>query len=95
MSGNYYLTSKKLETMTEKTAREFLKEKGYFMDNLWQIDDVHAKLESMGYEPCDDKVAHHILKQTFRNEATIEQIWLSMEYAIEDAVEMKFNITKN
>jgi len=74
--------------------REILKANGFFTDNLWHIDDVHTQLESMGYEPCDDKVAHHILKQTFRNEATIEQIWLSMQYAIESAVEMKFNITK-
>jgi len=79
---------------SEAIERTNLRNRGYYMDNLWHIHDVQGKLEAMGYKPCEKKIAHHILKKTFNNEATIDQIWLSMEYAIEDAVEMKFNITK-
>jgi frataxin-like iron-binding protein CyaY len=52
-----------------------LKSKGYYTDNLWQIDDVKGKFE------CDDDEAQEVLDNAFNNEATYDQIWLSIEYA--------------
>ena len=53
-------------------AKKVLKESGYFVDNLWHIDDVKSKFK------CDDDVAQEILNQALTNEATMEQIWFSI-----------------
>jgi hypothetical protein len=53
-------------------AKKVLKENGYFVDNLWHIDDVKSKFK------CDDDVAQEILNQALTNEATMEQIWFSI-----------------
>ena len=58
-------------------ARETLKEFGYYVDNLWHIDDVKSKKE------CSDDEAYDILDNALQNEATYEQIWMSIDYAID------------
>lgn len=59
-------------------ARQVLKENGYYVDNLWHIDDVQIKAE------CSDDEAYDILDNALQNEATYSQIWMSIESAIED-----------
>lgn len=53
-------------------AKELLKANGYFVDNLWHVDDVKAKFN------CDDEQAQDILLESLTNEATMEQIWFSI-----------------
>ena len=55
-----------------ESAKKVLKENGYFVDNLWHIDDVKSKFK------CDGDVAQEILNQALTNEATMEQIWFSI-----------------
>ena len=55
-----------------ENARKVLKENGYFVDNLWHVDDVKSKFK------CDDDVAQGILDEALTNEATMEQIWFSI-----------------
>ena len=53
-------------------AKQVLKENGYFVDNLWHVDDVKSKFN------CDDEQAQDILFESLTNEATMEQIWFSI-----------------
>lgn len=58
-------------------AKEFLKKEGYFVDNLWHVSDVTVHYE------CTEEEAQEVLLGAFRNEATYEQIWTSVEYEAE------------
>jgi hypothetical protein len=59
--------------MTEiEQAKQTLKDAGYFVDNLWHIDDVKSKFN------CTDEKAQEILNFALTNEATMEQIWFSI-----------------
>ena len=61
-------------------AREILRSYGYYVNNLWHIDDVKSKHE------CSDDWAYDILDDALQNEATYEQIWMGIDYAIEDKI---------
>ena len=58
--------------MNVEEAKEVLKANGYFVDNLWNVDDVKAKFK------CDDEQAQDVLLMSMINEATMEQIWFSI-----------------
>lgn len=53
-------------------AKKFLKHKGYFTDNLWSVVDVQSKFK------CTDEEAQNVLKNSLKNDATMEQIWYSI-----------------
>jgi hypothetical protein len=61
-------------------AKEILKSHGYYTDNLWNIEDVKANYL------CDDEEAYDILDNALNNEATMEQIWLTIEMYTEEAL---------
>ena len=66
------------EQLTDvKVARQLLKSKGYYVDNLWTTDDVMD-----GFD-CGKDMAYKILDIALTNVATIEQI----QYAIGDAAD--------
>jgi len=58
--------------MDIKQAKEVLKANGYFVDNLWHVDDVKSKFN------CTDEEAQDVLFESLTNEATMEQIWFSI-----------------
>jgi len=67
-------------------AREVLRSNGYFVDNLWHIEDVIALCdndEDTKYKKVTDEEAQRILNNALTNSATMEQIW----YAISDQLE--------
>ena len=64
-----------------ENAKKVLRENGYFVDNLWHIQDVQAN-----YMKASDEDAQKILNMALTNEATMEQISL----AITDAIEFYF-----
>ena len=68
------------ETIMNKIeqAKQVLREAGYYVDNLWCVDDVKGT-----YECDDDEVAQGILDNALNNGATVEQIWLAISYAAE------------
>ncbi len=78
------LTYDDMSVWETSELREELERRGYFTYNLWQNIDVQGEFEDRGLEACSDEVAQKILRQTFKNEATIEQIWFSMRYAIDN-----------
>jgi hypothetical protein len=59
-------------------AKTILRENGYFVDNLWSIEDVKSKYV------CDDETAQDVLYRALTNEATYEQIWLAIDFTSED-----------
>ena len=59
--------------LTVEQAKKFLKSKGYYVDNLWQVDDVKSKFK------CNEDEAQYVLDKSLNNEATMEQIWLSID----------------
>jgi hypothetical protein len=34
----------------EKEAKETLRQSGYFVDNLWHVDDVDCKFKNLSFE---------------------------------------------
>ncbi len=62
----------------DKVARELLRKKGFFVDNLWSVDDVTSNYI------CSQEQAHRVLELALKNEATMEQVW----WAIDDAAEL-------
>jgi hypothetical protein len=66
---------------TIEQAKKVLRESGYFVDNLWHIDDVKLRYK------CDDEQAQDVLNSALTNEATVEQIFFSIDtFANEDGL---------
>jgi hypothetical protein len=60
-----------------ESAKQLLKDNGYFVDNLWQTEDV-----TMNHE-CTEEEAQTILYRALTNEATYQQIWEAINYEAE------------
>ncbi len=60
------------------TARALLRSKGYFVENLWCVDDV-----TQNYD-CSKDVAYDVLHRAMKNEATMEQIFSAIDCTCED-----------
>lgn len=57
-----------------EAAKQLLKENGYFTDNLWTVHDVKAIFK------CTDEQAQEVLHDALKNDATMEQIWLAIDF---------------
>jgi hypothetical protein len=67
-----------------EVAKAVLRENGFFVDNLWCVDDVKLRYN------CDDEQAQGILNDALTNDATMEQIWLAIDMAAEnEGLELK------
>ena len=55
-----------------------LKSRGKLVDNLWTIEDVQSRFN------CTDDEAQEVLEQALTNDATMEQIWLAIQFHGED-----------
>jgi hypothetical protein len=64
--------------MSVEEAKEVLRANGYFVDNLWHVDDVKLRYN------CDDEVAQDILDRALTNDATMEQVWFSIDMVAQD-----------
>lgn len=65
--------------MSVEEAKAVLKENGYFVDNLWHVDDVKLR-----YNCDDDDEAQDILERALTNDATMEQIWFAIDMVAQD-----------
>ena len=64
--------------MTTTQAKEVLRNAGYFVDNLWSIDDVINVDDSLSKEQ-----AMQVLSMSLTNDTTMEQIWYSIQVSTE------------
>lgn len=73
-------------TKAEKIAdaKKVLKGNGYFIDNLWSISDVKNNWSTQQGTEISDEDAQDVLNTALQNEATMQQIWMSIEYAARD-----------
>lgn len=55
-----------------------IEDKGHQLYNLWHVDDVKSRYE------CDDDEAMDVLENALTNEATMDQIWLAIDFEAED-----------
>ena len=55
-------------------AKKFLEKEGYFVDNLWSVQDV-----MLNYD-CTEEEAQEVLSKALQNEATMEQIWFAIHF---------------
>ena len=65
--------------MSVEEAKAVLRENGYFVDNLWHVDDVKLR-----YNCDDDEVAQDILDRALTNDATMEQVWFAIDMVAQD-----------
>ena len=64
----------KLGLISTKVLKNELKERGYFVDNLWTTEDVQSRFN------CTDDEAQEVLEQALTNEVTMEQIWFAIQF---------------
>lgn len=71
-----FLSVEKIIFQSDKTPRADLKDRGYFVDNLWHIDDVKFRFE------CTDEQAMEVLDTVFSDHSntfdTIDMIGCDM-----------------
>lgn len=65
--------------MSDQEAKEVLRKSGYFVDNLWHVDDIKLR-----YNCDDNEQAQEILNNAMTNDATMEQIWFAIDIAAQD-----------
>lgn len=65
--------------MTIAEAKQVLREAGYFVDNLWHIQDV--------YNVADGNIqkdqAMQVLSMALTNDVTTDQVWHSIKISID------------
>ena len=60
-------------------AKFTLKQAGYFVDNLWHIDDIKSRFE------CENnQQAQELLYNALTNEWVMEQIWYSIDMVCQE-----------
>ena len=62
-----------MKKFTDEQLKDELSRRGYFTDNLWCVEDVKSKFIVTNDEAQD------ILNSSLTNEATMQQIWFSIE----------------
>ena len=68
-----------MDNQAVQKAKEVLRENGFFVDNLWHVDDVKLR-----YNCDDDEQAQDILNGALTNDATMEQIWFAIDMVADD-----------
>ena len=65
----------KYELQRIDNAMQTLKEFGYYVDNLWHIEDVMKSWD------CSEETALCVLDDAMQNDSTYEQVWCSIDNA--------------
>lgn len=72
------------EHLSIEDGKEILELHGYFVANLWHIDDI-----TINYE-CDEDTAQDILYKSLKGGHVFKAVWDSIDYFAEDlALERK------
>ena len=63
-----------LKEISIDLLKEELERRGFYCDNLWQVEDVK------GIFKCDDDQAQDVLDSALTNEATMDRIWFAIRF---------------
>ena len=66
--------------MEVNEAKEFLKSKGYYVDNLWHIEDV----KDIRPNNLTDEQAYEILDKAMNNEYLMNETWETIDIIYND-----------
>ena len=66
--------------MEVNEAKEFLKSKGYYVDNLWHIEDV----KDIRPNNLTDEQAYEILDKAMNNEYLMNETWETIDIVYND-----------
>lgn len=61
-----------------EVARKFLKDQGYYVDNLWHIDDVQQNHD------LDDDDAYEVLDRVMQAEYTVSNIFEMIDLQVKE-----------
>jgi len=64
--------------MSTEQAKELLKKNGYYIDNLWHVDDVQQRCY------CTEEEAQEVLDKALSDEATVGGIFNAIDYFISE-----------
>ncbi|MES2864052.1 MAG: hypothetical protein V4666_08035 [Bacteroidota bacterium] len=67
-----------MENLTIESAKQFLKDNGYFVDNLWSVEDVKCKYE------CSDEQAQTVLNDVLGGEWFMGEVNASIDITASD-----------
>ena len=59
-------------------AKEILKNNGYYVDNLWRIEDVTDRYTDEDGNEISEREANDLLDDTLTNQWIVEQIFFTM-----------------
>ena len=81
-----------LKDISTEDLQSELEARGYFTNNMWQLDDVQMKIDEFNETnqtniELNDDEKMDILIGAFGNDATYAQIWESIEAEIEAKIE--------
>ena len=64
-------------------AKSILRDAGYFVENLWHINDVKSAYEvnDLDYD-LNDEDAQHLLNATLTNESVMESIHMALDLIV-------------
>jgi hypothetical protein len=63
-----------IKQLDVESAKQLLKDNGYFVDNLWQTEDV-----KMNYH-CTEEQAQKVLGRVLQYDAIYELVWEGIKY---------------
>jgi len=78
------LQGKMFSSEIDSAIKLHLKENGYFVDNLWHINDVRDRFD------CTDEEAYKILDRVLSSEYAISSIHESISQVAQDEFNLKF-----
>ena len=67
-----------MEKITVEQAKEVLRKSGYYVDNLWTVNDVKENHANADGSEVSDEIAINVLGGALKNEATVDQIWFAI-----------------
>lgn len=72
------LSKLRKQVKDEQSARDLLKKRGFFTDNLWSVEDVN-----MNYE-CTEEEAQEVLNKALTNDNVMSEIWGTIDMVARD-----------
>lgn len=78
---NFFDLSPSKETMRAieiENAKQLLRSEGYFVDNLWQTEDVKINYQ------CTEEQAQKVLNRVLQYDAIYELVWDGIKYEAEN-----------